>query len=80
MPSSSKSSFSKINSTVAPAGTVNSAPTVAYLKSAQIPGPAYDSNGNPIIDLPSGYRLYGGMGATITTAKVVNVFVSGGNY
>ena len=62
------------------AGTVNSAPTVSYLKQAQCPGMALDAYGNPYLDLPSGTTVYAYAPVSVTAAKQINVWAMGANY
>lgn len=60
----------------APAAT----PAVDILRSAQIPGLAYDPNGNHYLYLMSGDTLTISAPVTITSAKTVTAVASGGNF
>lgn len=62
------------------AGTVNSVPTVDVLRSAQIPGLAYDAFGNKILYLASGTTLSVAAGTTVTTAKQLTIFAQGADF
>lgn len=62
------------------AGTVNSVPTVDILRSAQIPGLSYDSNGNRYLYLKSGDTLTVNAPVTVTSAKILTVVAQGGDF
>jgi hypothetical protein len=68
----------------ATAGTVNSVVPVNVLKGGvtpgSFPGLAYDENGNPYIDLPSGSTLSINTGGTVTSGKQINVIATGELY
>lgn len=66
-------------------GNTGTVPTIDLLRSVQwgsqlYTGFNYDANGNKTLFLPSGYKLYANCLATMTSAKVCNVFVQGGDY
>ncbi len=67
------------------AGNSNSVPTVDLLRSTQWGGQLYlgfnyDANGNKTLFIPSGYSLYMNCIATMTSAKVTNILVQGGDF
>ena len=61
-------------------GNTNAAPAVDLLRSAQIPGLAFDANGNRYLYLASGTVLSAAALVAVAAAKTVNLFGQGGNY
>jgi hypothetical protein len=55
-------------------------PTVDVLRSGQLPGLAYDANGNRYIYLASGITLKCSANIAVGTGKVLNIWATGGNY
>lgn len=64
----------------ATAGTVATIVSVDVLRSTQLPGLAYDANGNKYLYLPSGSTLYVGTLAAVTAAKTIDVIAQGGSF
>ena len=62
------------------AGNTNAIPSVDILRNAQIPGLAYDSNGNKYLYLANGWTLQINTLTTVTAAKAVQVFAQGGDF
>jgi len=58
------------------AGNTNASPSVDVLRSAQIPGLAYDANGNRVIYLGSGAVLKVAVLAAVTAAKELDVIAT----
>lgn len=62
-------------------GNTNATPTINLLGNAQIPGIAYDSNGNPYMDFKAGDVLQAGiLTGSLTSAKVLSVIGYGGDF
>lgn len=61
-------------------GNINSAPTVNYFQSSQLPNLAKDSNGNPYLYLASGAVLQAEALTTVTSGKVISIMAFGGDY
>jgi hypothetical protein len=55
-------------------------PSVNVLTNSQLPGLAYDSNGNPYLYVAAGYILAFAPTAQITTGTTITALVQGGNY
>jgi hypothetical protein len=62
------------------AGFIDSTVSVDIMRSAQIPGFAYDPNGNKYLYLAPGSTLSAAINTTVTTAKTITAFVQGGNF
>lgn len=62
------------------AGNTNAAPSVNILGNAQIPGLAFDSNGNPYLDLFAADVLAFACTGTVTAAKSINIVAYGGDF
>lgn len=61
-------------------GGTNAIPTVDYLNHGQCCNFPLDSAGNRTILLMAGWSLKFAAGATLTTAKAINIFATGGDY
>ncbi len=64
----------------ATAGIADNVPSVNVLGNSQIPGLAKDANGNPYLYLKSGDTLTINAPVTLTAAKQVVAFASGGDF
>ncbi len=62
------------------AGLTNAIPSVDILRSLQIPGLSYDAFGNRVMIIKNGFVLKAYAGATVTTAKAINVFALGRDF
>jgi hypothetical protein len=62
------------------AGTVDTVPSVAIFRSAQLPGLAIDANGNPYLYVASGWSLQVAVATAPTSGKQFTVFAQGGNF
>lgn len=62
------------------AGTVNSAPSVDILRNAQLPGLAYDPNGNKYLYVASGSTLTVQALTTVTSGKTLQIVAQGGDF
>lgn len=62
------------------AGNANGVPAVDLLRSAQIPGLAYDANGNSVLHLKSGDTLTFSAPVTVTSAKQITAAAFGGDF
>lgn len=62
------------------AGTINGTASIDILRNINIPGTAFDPNGNKYIYIASGTTLKIASGTTVTAAKVINVVASGGDF
>lgn len=64
----------------ATAGYLDTVPSVDIMRSAFLPGTAYDSNGNKYLYLKSGDTLTINAPVTVTTAKTIQAVASGGDF
>ncbi|HEY9755248.1 MAG TPA: hypothetical protein V6C97_08805 [Oculatellaceae cyanobacterium] len=64
----------------ASAGNSDSVPAVDILRSAQIPGLAYDPNGNKYLYVANGSTLSIGLLVAVASGKLVQGFAQGGNF
>lgn len=62
------------------AGNINSVPSINILGSTQIPGIAYDSNGNPYMDFKAGDVLQAEALTTVTSGKTISIYGYGGDF
>lgn len=62
------------------AGNTNAAPSVNILGNLQIPGLAFDANGNPYVDLKAADVLSIACLTTVTAAKAVSAIGCGGDF
>lgn len=60
-------------------GNSNTAPAISLINSTNIPG-AFDSNGNPILQLGSGAVLKVNSSTTVNTGKVLSFLALGGDF
>lgn len=61
-------------------GNTNAVPSVDILRSAQLPGLAYDANGNKYLYLASGTTLSVACTTTVTAAKAITFFAQGEDF
>lgn len=62
------------------AGGAAANPSVDILRHANLPGLAYDANGNRYLYLKTGETLYVGTLAAVTAAKLISVIANGGAF
>lgn len=61
-------------------GNTNALPAIDVLRSAQIPGLSFDSNGNKMLYVASGAVLGIKAATTVTAAKEIDVYAYGGDF
>jgi hypothetical protein len=61
-------------------GYSSTVPALAPLRNGNIPGFAFDSNGNPYLYLASGATLGFSSTTTVSTGKAIHIFGQGGDF
>lgn len=64
----------------ASSGNTTAAPAVDVLRSGQIPGLIYDTNGNQVLPLKAGYLLKVASTTTVTAAKILDFIAVGSDF
>jgi hypothetical protein len=64
----------------ATSGFTTSNPSVAVLQNTQLPSTDYDSNGNKVFFLKSGWIIKVAVSAAVTTAKTIHITASGADF
>ena len=53
---------------------------IDVFRNLYFPGLQFDAMGNKVLNIPSGWTLYGSMVVAVTTAKAIDVVAMGGDY
>lgn len=67
-------------SLAASSGNTNALPSIDILRNVQIPGLAYDSNGNRILYIANGATLRMAAGSTVTSGTIIAAVGIGGDF